>query len=778
MTQTVLHESLDGVIRTRLLVRGVVQGVGFRPHLYRLACERGLRGWIQNAPAGVIAELQGPKQEIERLVRELRHAPPDRARVDAIDISDLPLAASENLEIRPSHVNGRIETRAAPDIATCQHCLAEMYDPSNRRYRYPFINCTQCGPRYSIIESLPYDRARTSMRHFPMCVRCQAEYENPMDRRFHAEPNACADCGPRLTLWDAAGQAIHEADAALARAANAIREGMILAVKGIGGFHLLADAWNDAAVARLRSAKRRPDKPFAVMFESLAELTKSCTVSLLEEDLLTGWQRPVVLLKKPRGMLAPAVTRDSPWLGAMLPYTPLHHLLLRDLGFPVVATSGNRSDEPIAIDNREALAHLRGIADFFLIHDRPVVRPLDDSVMREVCGRELVLRNARGYAPTMVAHRGISPGIVAVGGHQKATIALSTRSGVLLSQHIGDLDTVGARGLHADVASDMTALHTAARRLIVSDPHPDYASHVGAVASEEPAFKVQHHLAHVVSCMAEHQIPPPVLGVAWDGTGYGTDGTIWGGEFLLVDRHGWRRIACLRPFPLPGGEAAIREPRRSALGLLFAAFGEDAFGMTEPPPMGAFTEHERRTLRAMLRRRLNTPSTSSVGRLFDGFAALAGMHQRTTYEGQAAAALEGLARADTRPCYDFPVIAAVAGDPPMTIDWVPALEQLLKDLRSDVSREEIATALHNGLASAVADVARRAGRERVILSGGCFQNARLTEATVAALREIGCQPAWHQRVPPNDGGLALGQAVWVGWMETAGAAACASRSPA
>ncbi len=760
--------------RLRVLVRGVVQGVGFRPFVFQEATRLGLTGWVCNSTEGVVLEAEGDPDRITGLIETLRKSPPSNATIVAIETREVAPRGDATFAIRPSQGGGVRTALLLPDLATCPDCLAELHDASDRRYRYPFINCTHCGPRFSIIEELPYDRERTSMRHFPMCLACRAEYEDPRNRRFHAEPNACPECGPRLSLWDEHGRTLAPDHDALLAAAAALRLGKIVAVKGIGGFHLMVDARDDTAIRRLRTRKRREEKPFAVMFATLSDVTANCQVTTEEEALLTGPARPIVLLRRASVSLAPAVTPGNPLVGALLPYTPLHHLLMRELRFPVVATSANITDEPIVTDEREALRRLAGIADVFLVHDRPIVRPVDDSVARVACGRELLLRRARGYAPASIACGTARPGILALGGYLKATTAVTHGGGVTLSQHIGDLDTVEARSAHANTAADMSRLYSAHPRLVVRDLHPDYASSHVAEAMNLPVFSVQHHLAHVVACMAEHDIEPPVLGVAWDGTGYGVDGTVWGGEFLLVTKTGWRRVAHLRRFRLPGGESAAREPRRAALGLLYEAFGAKAFAMTHLPPVAAFSPGERDVLCAMLARGINAPLTSSMGRLFDGFAALCGLRQRATYEGQAAAELEWAADdfASGR-CYDFPLREPSEAGAALVLDWQSALDAALADLSVGTAPGAISEALHNGLAGAVAAVAERIGEQRVILSGGCFQSVRLTESVVAALRDAGREPIWHRRIPPNDGGIALGQAVWAAWSERRGQEPCA-----
>jgi hydrogenase maturation protein HypF len=771
MTAPAQRTKGDGSAMTRLqiLVRGTVQGVGFRPFVHRRAAALGLTGWVRNCAEGLMLEAEGERRRIAELLDALRTAPPANAVVVAVEVSEIAARGDAEFAILPSDADGARTAAPAPDYATCPDCLAELFDPSDRRRLYPFINCTQCGPRYSIVEDLPYDRERTSMRRFKMCPACQAEYDDPRDRRFHAEPNACPECGPRLALWEPTGREAARDHDALLTAAAALRDGKIVAVKGIGGFHLMADARDDLAVRRLRARKRREDKPFAVMFPALPDVTANCRVSAEEQALLTGPARPIVLLRRTGSCVAPAVAPGNPWLGAMLPYSPLHHLLMREFGAPLVATSGNAADEPIVIDEHEALRRLAGIADLFLVHDRPIVRPVEDSLMRVVCGRELMLRRARGFAPAPIAIAGAPVGILALGGHLKTTVALTHAGGAALSQHIGDLETAEARGAHAGTVSDLTRLYGARPRLVVRDLHPDYATSRAAEALGLPTLSVQHHLAHVAACMAEQGVAPPVLGVAWDGAGFGPNGTLWGGEFLLVTETGWRRVAHLRAFRLPGGDAAAREPRRAALGLLYEAFGEAALAMTDLAPVAAFTAAERDVLGVMLARGINAPFASSMGRLFDAFAALCGLRQRASYEGQAAAEFEWAAEGFTSGrCYEFPLCGAEGAGGAIVLDWRPALDAALADLRGGAPPGSVSEALHNGLAKAIVAVAGRTGERRVALTGGCFQNARLAEAATCALRAAGYEPIWHQSVPPNDGGLALGQAAWAAWSERRG----------
>ncbi len=752
--------------RVRIDVRGAVQGVGFRPFAWREATARGLDGFVVNTPAGVTIEAEGAPEALAGLVAAIGAAPPPHAAILDLAVESIWPRGDAGFAIRASRCEGIASAAVLPDLAVCDACLAEMRDPANRRYRHPFVTCTQCGPRYSIVEGLPWDRARTAMCRFAMCAACRAEYDDPGDRRFHAEPIACPDCGPQLALWEGAGNVLATRDDALRATAAALGRGAIVAVKGIGGFHLMVDARDEAAVARLRQRKHRPEKPFAVMFASLAGVAAEAEFEPAEAALLASPARPIVLVRKGGAALAASVAPRNPRLGAMLAYAPLHHLLLEECGFPLVATSGNRTDEPIVTDERTALARLDGIADLFLVHDRPILRPLDDSVAQVMCGRPQLLRRGRGHAPSPLAV-GIVPGILALGGQLKAALALSTPAGVVVGQHLGDLESPEARDAFDVAVDDLVGLNGTPPGLVVRDLHPDYHGSRLAGRMGLPVVAVQHHVAHVAACMAEHGLVPPVLGVAWDGTGYGPDGTVWGGEFIRVAESGWQRVACHRPFRLPGGEAAVREPRRAALGLLFAVFGRAALAMDDLPPVAAFAPAERAPLAAMLERGVNAPVTTSAGRLFDAVAALLGLRQRSSYEGQAAAELEWATGGDDGSGYDFPLRES-AGEGPLTVDWEPALRAILADLRAGVRPGGIAAAFHRGLAAAIAAVAGRIGVSAVALGGGCFQNVRLTGAAVVALRAAGHVPYWPEQMPANDGGLALGQAFWAARMGGSG----------
>jgi hydrogenase maturation protein HypF len=743
--------------RARITVRGAVQGVGFRPFVHHLATSSDLCGWVTNTTQGVSIEVEGRTEAVERFVARLEAERPAAARVEAIELCRLEPAGYERFEILSSDASGTKSAWILPDLALCPACRREITNPRDRRYRYPFTNCTHCGPRFSIIEAMPYDRSNTSMRLFPMCAECLKEYENPVSRRFHAQPNACPHCGPHLELWDDGGSLLGAGDAALRQAASALKGGRIVALKGVGGFHLLVDARNDEAVWRLRSLKQRERKPFAVMFPSLEQVRAACEVNPSEEQLLLSIEAPIVLLRrKPRAELSRAVGPGNPNVGVMLAYSPLHFLLLRDFGGPIVATSGNRSDEPICTDEREALIRLRGIAGVFLVHNRPIVRPIDDSVVRVTAGRELVLRRARGYAPLPVRLPHAVPSLLAAGAHLKNTVALAVGQDVYLSQHIGDLGSLPALAAFERASADLPRLYEANPQAMACDLHPDYASTRFARAAGKKVVPVQHHYAHVLACMAEHGLAAPVLGVCWDGAGLGADGTSWGGEFLIVDDRSYRRAGHLRRFRLAGGDAAARQPSRSALGLLFEVFGQGLFARDSDGLLGHFSRRELGLLRTMLERGINSPFTSSAGRLFDGVAALVGLGGRSlSFEGQAAMDLEFAA--DRRPGEAYPF--GLVGRDPFVVDWQPVLLGILGDLAARRTAGEIAARFHATLVVAITAAARRIGLPDVVLTGGCFQNALLLEGVVQALRGEGIRPHWPERIPPNDGGIALGQIV-------------------
>ena len=752
--------------RVRFEVHGAVQGVGFRPWVFRIAEELGLAGWVRNDISGVFIELEGEDDALAAFRRELEAAPPPLARIREVLETSTPLTKESGFRILPSENAGSRSTLVLPDVATCPECLAEVLDPKDRRHLYPFANCTNCGPRFTIVTDLPYDRPATTMAAFTLCGECRAEYENPRDRRFHAQPIACPACGPSLEAWSPEGEVLARRHEALLAAADSLRAGAVVAVKGLGGFHLMCDARSADAVANLRRRKTREEKPLALMVRDVAMARAIAEVSAESEALLSGPEAPIVLLpRRADAGVAPGVAPGRPELGLMLPATPLHHLLLRESGFPVVATSGNRSDEPICTDEREALVRLAGMADLLLAHDRPIARHVDDSVARVFAGAPRLLRRARGWAPLPVPVREELPVILGVGAHMKTAVALSVGRQVFLSQHIGDLETPEALDAFARVVADFERLWGVTPAAVAHDLHPGYASTAFAKRlSEErgiPSIPVQHHHAHLASCLAENEAEGPALGVCWDGTGLGTDGTIWGGEFLLGDASGYARVAHLRPFRLPGGDAAVKESRRTAFAILFEMLGESALEREDLECVRSFPPREREVLATMIRKGVNAPVTTSAGRLFDAVASLLGIAQKTSFEGQAAMALEaaafeawGEAETGRLPC-SFPL--NVSADGPAVLDWEPFVSYLLRDLSLGVPAPVLAARFHATLADGILAAARHAGVRRVALTGGCFQNRLLTELTVARLEANGFEVLLHGAVPPNDGGIGVGQ---------------------
>ncbi len=713
--------------RLRLTLRGAVQGVGFRPFVYRLATEMSLTGWVLNSSAGLVIEVEGAPDELRRFEQRLEAERPKASVVNVRETAWIPAQGSTRFEIHHSDSDSAKSVNVLPDLATCPDCRAELFDPANRRFQYPFTNCTNCGPRYTIVVDIPYDRPNTTMREFVLCPACREEYENPANRRFHAQPNACPVCGPRL-------------DHTIADTAAALRKGEIVALKGIGGFQLLVDARQDAAVARLRQRKHREEKPFALLMPSLETAREYCEIAPAEQDLLESQAAPIVLLQpKPGTDIAWNVAHCSPYLGVMLPYSPLHHLLVRQFPFPLIATSGNRSDEPIAIANDEATTRLKDIADQFLMHNRPIVRACDDSVVRLTRGRAGILRRARGYAPLGIRVSRNVPPVLAVGGHLKNTVAIGVGQDVFLSQHIGDLETFEARHAFQRAIDDLCRLYSFKPEAVVCDLHPDYASTQWAEESGLPLIRVQHHQAHVAACAAENQVEGPYLGVSWDGTGYGLDGAIWGGEFFHVENrraenNQYERVAYLRPFNIPGGDAAVREGWRSAASVLFEALGPEA---VDSP------------VRPMLERKINVLPTTSVGRLFDAVASITGLAQKNRFEGQAAMLLENeIGRLCTEEAYPLP-----GGD------WAPLIAAVVADKAAGIAVPVIAARFHNALVNWIVEVAKQVALKQIIFSGGVFQNRYLTEHAAAALESRGFVVHTHRQVPPNDGGIALGQVV-------------------
>lgn len=742
----------------RIEIRGTVQGVGFRPWVYRVAHDLGIAGRVRNDASGVIIDAFADQEALREFREALRRAPAPAA-VQTLTFCEIPAESAHEFSIVGSTEASRRRISIPPDLAVCNDCAREIADPHDRRFRYPFTNCTRCGPRFTIAHDVPYDRSATTMEHFLLCGECAREYANPADRRFHAEPNACPRCGPRLRALDALGEDV--AGDPLANAVTALVQGGIVAVKGVGGFHLACDATSNLAVRRLRARKRREEKPFAVMVRDLDAARALAMLSPGEERLLASAEAPIVLVARRQGTaIAEQVAPRTPLLGLLLPYSPLHRLLLSAADRPLVMTSGNLAEEPIACDNDEALQRLRGIADLFLVHDREIATRCDDSVARIVSGKPLVLRRARGYVPRPIRlSRPVKRPVLAVGGHLKNTFCLAVDDMAVLGPHTGDLDGPDALRSLADASERMAKLLRVNPEIIAHDLHPSYASTQWALARPEAVkIGVQHHHAHVASAMAEHGLPGPVIGVAFDGTGYGADGTAWGGEVLRADLLGFERLATLRPVPLAGGEQAIRQPWRVALALLDDAFGGEAAleGFSVFEQAGA----ERvRLMRRMMARRINSPFAHGVGRLFDGVGALVLGRPRSAYEGQVATEWNLAADPGGHGRYEFAIERAAT---PWVLDFRPMIRRIAEDVRAGRPAASISAAFHDTLASATACLVRELaadfGHLPVVLTGGCFQNERLAGSVQA---ELGgeFEVHLHGEVPPGDGGLALGQAL-------------------
>ncbi|MGD0295120.1 MAG: carbamoyltransferase HypF [Terracidiphilus sp.] len=753
--------------RWGVMVRGVVQGVGFRPFVYRLALEEGLTGFVGNDTDGVTIEIEGPGDRVEAFLDRLRSQAPPLARIDSVAVRELALVGDSGFQIVASEVLGRVSTGIPADAATCPDCLRELLDPRDRRYRYPFLNCTNCGPRFTITRRIPYDRPQTSMAKFPMCPECQREYEDPLNRRFHAQPNACWECGPRIWLAGADGAEI-PADDAMTACLDRLVAGEIMAIKGIGGFHLSVDATNQAAVMRLRERKRRYGKPLAVMVRDLEAARQVCVLTAEEEALLLTLARPIVLARRRAGCgIAVAVAPGIPWLGVYLPYAPLQHLLFADARVrALVMTSANLSEEPIAIDNEEARARLGGIADAFLMHDREILQRCDDSVAAVVDGAPQLLRRARGFVPMGVALPFSAPPLLAVGGHLKNVFALARGRFAYQSQHLGDLENLTGLEFFRESLDHLMRTFEIEPQTVVHDLHPGYLSTTWAREwAQERGLEliaVQHHHAHVAGCMAEHGLIGKVIGLALDGTGYGGDGKIWGGEVLIASLAGFERFAHLEYAPMPGGEAAIKEPWRMALGHLRAA-GFDA-GSRETLSLVGATEKEAGVLKRMMERGVNVPLTSSLGRLFDAVAAVVLGQRVVDYEAQAAIELEGIAVDEPDDVQGY--VMELAGG-----NWVEQLpvrmsakllwRELLTDLRTGTSKAQIAARFHDGVADGFARAAVLAraasGWNQVVLSGGCMHNRRLARLLRVKLEAEGFEVYQHRHVSPGDGGLSYGQ---------------------
>ncbi len=763
-----------GRVRARIRVEGIVQGVGFRPFVFGHATRLGLAGFVGNDAKGVVIEVEGAEDAVAEFLRALEAEPPPLAMIERICADAVAAVGEQGFAIVASEAGGEQQALISPDTATCDACLAELWDEADRRFRYPFTNCTNCGPRFTIVRGVPYDRPLTTMAPFAMCRRCAAEYHDPADRRFHAQPVCCPDCGPRLLLADPQRRPLAaRGEEALAGAVTRLRNGDIVAVKGLGGYHLAVRADDEAAVARLRARKHREEKPFAVMVADGEAAAGLCDVGAAEAALLAGSRRPIVLAPKREGVgLAPSVAPGNRSLGVMLPYTPLHHLLARDLGLPFVLTSGNLTDEPIASADDDAFERLGSIADCFLLHDRAIHIRTDDSVVRSLRGRVFLLRRSRGYAPEPVLLPWEFPRpVLATGAELKSTFCLAKDRRAFVSHHIGDLENYETYASFRDGVEHFARLFDVVPEVVAHDLHPEYLStkhaHDVAELNGEGSVEltgVQHHHAHIASCLADNGEAGPVIGVAFDGLGFGPDGTIWGGEILVADLAGFERVAHLAPVAMPGGAAAIREPWRMAAAYLDAAFDGDV-----PGGLGVAARHEDRwaSVVSVARAGLSAPLTSSAGRLFDAVAAVLGVRDAVSYEGQAAIELEQLADPAESEADPLEVDSPSGGDHGgLLLRGTGLIRAVVEDVAAGTPKPVVAARFHNALARGVVDVCRRVRAERglgtVALSGGVFQNLLLLERTVAGLEAAGFAVLLHRRVPPNDGGISLGQAAVAG----------------
>ncbi len=754
------------MIRARIGVSGIIQGVGFRPLIYRLATTRGLTGFVANTAAGVTIEADGSERDLEHFVQAISTEKPPLASIDELHVekSEIDPATKHNsFEIHESISSGRRIGPITPDTDVCDNCLAEIFDPKDRRYLYPFINCTDCGPRYTLIEKTPYDRPLTSMKHFPMCEQCRAEYIDPLDRRFHAQATCCPLCGPSVTLTDSYGQAL-DTDNPLQMAADLLQSGKIVAIKGIGGFHLAVNGADPEAVANLRKKKGRPDKPLAVMAANLDKIKSFAHISLEEQELLAGRSKPIVLLlKKSSFPLAENVAPSNRFIGAMLPYTPIHHLLYHYHDFPaLVMTSGNLSGSPIVRDNDEALEKLADIADYFLLHDRSIVTQTDDSVIRLDGSYSALYRRARAFVPTAVKLNRNSGRTLALGAIIKNTICLTKENEAFLSQHIGDLDNFDTQLHQKNITSHFQSLMRIEPDLLVHDLHPDYPGTRYALSQKElPTIGIQHHHAHAVSCMAEHGLDGPVIGLTLDGNGYGPDHSVWGGEVLLADYHTFERLAHLSNVEMPGGDAAIQEPWRMAVSHLYRAYGPEYKKLK----LSILHDHSDKIalIEQMIDKSINSPLTSSCGRLFDSVAALLGLRHTVSFEGQAAAELEMLLDPDSTDNSSYPFEIIQTEGWPWLLPVKPIITGLVDDLLKNTLPQIISRRFHNTLAALFTRVCQEIRDQKninsVVLSGGVFQNLNLLRQLKTSLEVLAFDVFAHEQVPTNDGGLSLGQAV-------------------
>lgn len=751
----------ENTIARRLEANGIVQGVGFRPFVYQLANRHGIKGEIANTSAGVSMHIEGVSEDIDLFCKDLTEQCPPLARITEISIHPVPLGEYEDFSITKSKRGLFRSTLISPDVAVCDDCLSELFDPNDRRFQYPFINCTNCGPRYTIIDDIPYDRPNTSMKHFKMCKTCQSEYDDPANRRFHAQPNACEICGPRVRLYDASKKIVEaEIDGSIIKTVLLLKEGYIIAIKGLGGYHLAVDAENSDAVRKLRERKHRNEKPLAVMSYCLDQIEEYAYVSSEERALLTSFQRPIVLLrKKEPNPLSNEVAPQNRYFGVMLPYTPLHYILLSQNFSALVMTSGNISDEPIAIDNDEAFERLSGIADYFLIHNRDIYLRSDDSILRTIAGSNRFIRRSRGYVPAPVILKETVPKILACGAELKSTVCLTKGKNAFLSQHIGDLENLETYEFFKMTIEHMKRILDIDPVIVACDLHPDYLSTEYAETLKGiHLIRVQHHHAHIVGCMAENQMDGPAIGLSFDGTGYGTDGSIWGGEVMVAEGGTFARVASLSYVPMPGSAAAIKEPWRMATSYLYDAFGP-AFCDLDIPALKAIDQRKIETIVHMILKKINSPNTSSLGRLFDGVAAILGVRNVVSFEGQAAMELEMLAADNFADVYDYEWIE----DDILRMPTAPIIKGIVGDVRKGVAPEIISNKFHTTLIWLFGDVScairKKTGLNRVVLSGGVFQNSLLLAGLIKRLEDNQFHVFTHSSVPTNDGGIALGQAM-------------------
>ena len=736
-------------------MQGIVQGVGFRPFIYNLANSNKLTGFVANTLQGVIIEVEGTINQIANFIDNIKQKAPPPSLIIDISSKEIKPIKSKNFIIKDSTGDESVATLISPDIAVCQDCLKELFDSNDRRFHYPFINCTNCGPRYTIIDNIPYDRPYTSMKHFKMCRDCQAEYNDPTNRRFHAQPNACQKCGPQVQLFDSTHN-LQDVDDAIVVTREKLKEGKIVAIKGLGGFHLAVDATNNAMVQKLRKLKGRDEKPFALMVRNLRVAQKYCLISNEEEQSLQSLRALIILLRKlPNCNIAEYIAPGNDYLGIMLPYTPLHHVLFEDLDTPLIMTSANYSEEPICIDNDEAFGRLNSIADYFLIHNRDIYLRNDDSVAICLANKMRYLRRSRGIVPQPVFVKSTGPSVLAVGGELKNTVCLLKDDKAFISQHIGDLENIEAYNFFKMTIEHLQIIFDIKPEFIVHDLHPQYFS--TQWSKEQLNIKtiaVQHHHAHLAACMAENQLTEPVIGIIMDGTGYGTDGTIWGGEILIGDYNSFDRFAHFEQIPLPGGDAAIKAPWRTAVSYLYKTFGN------KMPDLPFIDDHDIKPIIEIVDKNINSPMTSSCGRLFDAIAAMSGGRQTIHYEAQAAIELmQTFETTDVRP-FSFEIEQKIGK---IEILLKPIIRSLVRSIQNNESFSKISSRFHTTLIKIFIEIAQDARKEtginQIVLSGGVFQNMILFEHTILALEKANFRIYTHSQVPTNDGGISLGQAM-------------------